>query len=59
MDLEKRSRLKSLLAVGSSLGVIKINPADSEGIIRILLALYHGMAIQLLTNPEKAKDKRI
>jgi AcrR family transcriptional regulator len=52
-------RLKSLLEVGSSLGVIKINPADSEGIIRILLALYQGMAIQLLTNPEKAKDKRI
>ena len=52
-------RLKSLLEVGSSMGVIEINPADSEGIIRILLAIYHGMAIQLLTNPEKAKDKKI
>jgi len=51
--------LKKLLELASSAGIIKIDPADSEGIVRILLAMYHGLAIQLLTNPEKLKDKKL
>lgn len=56
---EAINRLDKLLQLGSSLGVIKINSGESEGIIRILLAMYHGLAIQLLTNPEKIKDKKM
>ena len=52
-------RLDKLLQMASSMGIIKINPADSEGIIRILLGLYHGLAIQLMTSPEKINDKKI
>lgn len=51
--------LKKLLELASSAGIIKIDPADSEGIVRILLAMYHGLAIQLLTSPEKLKDKKL
>lgn len=51
--------LKKLLELASSAGIIRINPAESEGIVRILLAMYHGLAIQLLTNPEKIKDKKL
>ena len=51
--------LKKLLELASSAGIIKIDPAESEGIVRILLAMYHGLAIQLLTNPEKLKDKKL
>ena len=51
--------LKKLLELASVAGIIKIDPAESEGIVRILLAMYHGLAIQLLTNPEKLKDKKL
>jgi AcrR family transcriptional regulator len=51
--------LKKLLELASADGIIKIEPTESEGIVRILLAMYHGLAIQLLTNPEKLKDKKL
>jgi TetR/AcrR family transcriptional regulator, fatty acid metabolism regulator protein len=56
---EAISRLKGLLEFASSLGIIKINKDESEGIIRILLAMYHGLAMQLLSNPEKIEDGKI
>jgi len=56
---EAIDRLKSLLELASSVGMIRINKDESEGIIRILLAMYHGLAIQLLFNPEKIEDKKI
>lgn len=52
-------RLKELLELANSLGIIKFNKEESEGIIRTLLAMYHGLAIQLLTNPEKIDEKKI
>ena len=51
--------LKKLLELGSAVGIIKINSDESEGIVRILLAMYHGLAIQLLTNPDKIRDKKL
>ena len=51
--------LKKLLELASAAGIIKIDAAESEGIVRILLAMYHGLAIQLLTNPEKIRDKKL
>lgn len=56
---EAISRLKGLVEFASTVGIIKINKDDSEGIIRILLAMYYGLAIQLLANPEKIDDKNI
>ncbi|AIC16873.1 TetR/AcrR family transcriptional regulator [Nitrososphaera viennensis] len=56
---EAIGRLKALLEFASSVGAIKVDAAEAEGIVRMLFAIYHGMAIQLLANPEKAKDKRI
>lgn len=56
---EAINRLNKLLQVGASAGIIKINPAESEAIIRILFAVYQGLAIQLLTNPEKIRDKKM
>ncbi|WP_337863685.1 TetR/AcrR family transcriptional regulator [Nitrososphaera sp.] len=56
---EAITRLTVLLGIANSLGVIRINPSDAEGLVRILFALYHGLAIQLLTSPEKADDERI
>ena len=56
---EAISRLKGLLEFASSMGIIKVNKEDSEGIVRILLAMYHGLAIQLLANPQKIDDKKI
>lgn len=56
---EAINRLNKLLQAGASAGIIKINPAESEGIIRILFAMYQGLAIQLLTNPEKIRDKKM
>jgi AcrR family transcriptional regulator len=52
-------RLTGLLEFASSVGMIKVNKDESEGIIRILLAMYHGLAIQLLANPEKIEDMKI
>jgi AcrR family transcriptional regulator len=51
--------LTALLEFASSARVIKIDPTEAEGIVRMLLAIYHGMSIQLLTNPEKARDRSI
>ena len=56
---EAIDRLDKLLQAGASTGIIKIDAAESDGIIRSLLAIYQGLAIQLLTNPEKLKDKQM
>jgi AcrR family transcriptional regulator len=56
---EAINRLTKLLEFASSLGIIKINSGESEGMIRVLFAMYYGLAIQLLTDPEKVKDKKI
>src|SRR5215831_9346057 len=56
---EAVARLSKLLAFASSLGVVKINTEESEGIVRILLAMYQGLAIQLLTDPEKISDEKL
>ena len=56
---ESVSRLKMLLEFAARMGVIKIDPAESEGIVRVLLAMYHGLAMQLLSNPEKAEDEKM
>lgn len=51
--------LKKLLDLASAAGIIRIEPGESEGIVRILLGMYHGLAIQLLSNPEKLKDRKL
>lgn len=57
---EAIDRLKKLLQLASSVGLIKVNDSSEfEGLVRLLLALYHGLAIQLLTNPEKVDDKKM
>lgn len=56
---ETINRLEGLLGVANSLGIIKADPLELEGMVRVLVALYHGLTIQLLTNPEKAKDKKM
>jgi AcrR family transcriptional regulator len=56
---ETINRLEGLLGVANSLGIIKADPSELEGMVRVLIALYHGLTIQLLTNPEKAKDKKM
>lgn len=56
---ETIDRLKGLLQVATSLGIIKGEPSELEGMVRILIALYHGLTIQLLTSPEKVRDKKM
>jgi AcrR family transcriptional regulator len=56
---EAIDRLTKLLEFASSIGIIKINPTESEGLVRVLLAMYHGLAMQLLTDPEKIEDEKI
>ncbi len=56
---EAIDRLTKLLEFAIRMGIIKISPEDAEGIVRMLLALYHGLAIQLLGSPEKIDDKKI
>ena len=56
---ETINRLKMLLDLAASTGVIKIDKTETEAVVRILLAMYHGLAIQLLTQPEKIKDKKL
>lgn len=56
---ESIDRLKTLLEFAARMGVIKIDPAESEGIVRTLLAMYHGLAMQLLSNPKKAEDEKM
>lgn len=56
---EAIKRLQELLKIASALGIVKIKPEDIEGLIRILFALYHGLAIQLLADPSKADDENL
>lgn len=56
---ESIDRLKTLLEFAARMGIIKIDPAESEGIVRTLLAMYHGLAMQLLSNLKKAEDEKI
>jgi AcrR family transcriptional regulator len=56
---EAINRLKALLEFASSVGVIKVDASEAEGIVRMLFAIYQGMAMQLILNPEKVKDKRM
>ena len=51
--------LKQMLELASAEGIMRIEHGESEGIVRILLAMYHGLAIQLLTNREKLRDKKL
>lgn len=51
--------LRKLLEIAAAAGVIRLEQGEAEGIVRILLAMYNGLAIQLLTNPEKLKDKKL
>lgn len=56
---EAIKRLQELLKIASALGIVKIKPEDIEGLIRILFALYHGLAIQLLADPSKTDDENL
>jgi AcrR family transcriptional regulator len=56
---EAIGRLKGLFEFASSIGIIKINKDESEGVIRLLLALYHGLAIQMLANTRIIDDNRL
>jgi AcrR family transcriptional regulator len=57
---EAIDRLTKLLEIAARIGIIKVDPKWSEGIIRMLLAIYHGLAIQLLiAGPEKIDDKKV
>jgi AcrR family transcriptional regulator len=56
---EAIERLQKLLEFASSIGIIKVRPDESEGIVRIMLAMYHGLAIQLLINPEKIENRKM
>jgi len=56
---EAIDRLKGLFELASNVGIVKIDKDDAEGIVRILLAMYQGLAIQLLGNPDKINDKKI
>jgi hypothetical protein len=38
---------------------VQINKAESEGLVRILIAMYHGIAMQLIDNPQKTEDEEI
>jgi AcrR family transcriptional regulator len=44
---ESISRLKTLVEFAARVGIIKVDPSEAEGIVRILLAMYHGLAMQL------------
>lgn len=56
---ETIDRLQKLLEFASSIGIIKVSPDESEGIVRVLLAMYHGLAMQLLINPEKIENRKM
>lgn len=56
---EAIDRLQKLLEFASSISIIKVSPDESEGIVRILLAMYHGLAMQLLINPEKIENRKM
>lgn len=56
---ESIDRLKALLELAARLRIIRIDPGESEGTVRMLLALYHGLAMQLLSAPVKAEDEKM
>jgi AcrR family transcriptional regulator len=56
---EAVDRLKTLLGFASNAGIIKVSPEEAEGTVRVLLAMYHGLAIQLLASPEKIDDRKM
>lgn len=56
---EAISRLTKMFELASSMGIIKLESANAEGFVRMVLAIYHGMAIQLLTDPERIRDRKI
>jgi len=56
---EAVDRLKTLLGFASNAGIIKVSPEEAEGTVRVLLAMYHGLAIQLLDSPEKIDDRKM
>lgn len=56
---EAINRLRKLFELASSVGLIKVDPNEFEGLVRLFLAMYHGLAIQLLTDPEKIEDKKM
>lgn len=56
---EAVNRLVKLLQLASAAGVVKISPSEAEGVVRVLLGLYHGLAMQLLADPDKAKDHKL
>ncbi len=56
---ESINRLKTLVELAARMGIVKIDPAEAEGVVRILLAMYHGLAMQLLSDPKKVEDQKI
>src|SRR5262249_55565610 len=42
---ESVDRLKKLFEFAAAMGIIKMEAAEAEGFVRMLLAIYHGMAI--------------
>jgi AcrR family transcriptional regulator len=56
---EAIDRLKGLFEFASNVGIVKIDKDDAEGIVRILLAMYHGLAIQLMANRDKINDEKV
>ena len=56
---EAIDRLQKLLEFANSIGIIKIRSDESEGIVRILIAMYHGLTMQLLIDPEKIDNRKM
>jgi len=56
---EAITRLIKIFELARLAGIVKIDPIQSEGTVRLILAMYHGLAIQLLTDPDKLDDKKI
>ncbi len=56
---EAVDRLKTMLGFASNAGIINVSPEDAEGTVRVLLAMYHGLAIQFITSPEKIDDRKM
>jgi AcrR family transcriptional regulator len=52
-------RLIRMFGLARMAGIVTIGPEELEGTVRVILALYHGLAIQLLTSPEKIDDEAI
>jgi AcrR family transcriptional regulator len=56
---EAINRMIKMFELARMAGILNISPDEPEGIVRLILAMYHGLAIQLLTNPDKINDKKI